>query len=604
MGLATVAIAACKFPPPPNVGEDGGADGGRLDALPAVDAPPATFALGGTVSGLWTGAAITLHLAGGGTTEDLAVSAGQPFTFAARLADDSSYLVTVADDGPDHDCVLSNGSGTIRSADVTTLQVTCTNLIPHGIALSIPTTFAFDPRTTRYVLPVSLLQQEVAVTVNGPTLTAVEINGNAATVGQVSAPLTIGQAQTTIPVVVHKGPLSQRYDLVFDRGATPIVEALYARASNAGLLDLFGGAVAADGDYVAIGAVGEDSSSAGVNDDTVSNAGAVYVYRRAGTSWMPTQMLKGSAITAERFFGSSIDIDGDLMVVGARYDDGRARNAGAAYVFRLNTGTGQWIEEQRLTASDPHIDDNFGAAVSVSANRIVVSAPYHDAGQASTSDYGLVYVYTKAGATWTEEARVRATSVQTRDAFGAALALDGDTLVASTGRGTMVKRRSGTTWVDETFPAASGGALALQGDLIAIGFSADASGNGQPGDQSAPWSGAVRVYARSGSSWQETAYLKAAVPVSNAELGVVVALEGNTLVTAARVPQAALFTFHRVGGSWIGSPEVPPSDSPTDESRWASAIALSRYGAVVGGQYDDGVGAGTAPASGTAWFFR
>jgi hypothetical protein len=135
--------------------------------------------------------------------------------------------------------------------------------------------------------------------------------------------------------------------------------------------------------------------------------GAVYVYRRAGASWSPTQTLKGSAITDNRFFGNDIDIDGDVMVVGAYLDDGRASNAGAAYVFRLDRATGHWNEEQRLTAADPHADDQFGQTVAVSANRIVVGASGHDGGQAAGTDYGMVYVYTKVGATWTEEARMR-----------------------------------------------------------------------------------------------------------------------------------------------------------------------------------------------------
>jgi hypothetical protein len=121
------------------------------------------------------------------------------------LHDATSYLVTITDDGPDHDCVVDNGSGTIAAADVPNLHVSCTNLIPHGIALSIPTGFVFDPRTTRYTIPVTLLQQELTVTVTGPTLTGADVNGTAVVVGQVSVPVAIGQAQTTVPVVVRKG---------------------------------------------------------------------------------------------------------------------------------------------------------------------------------------------------------------------------------------------------------------------------------------------------------------------------------------------------------------------------------------------------------------
>lgn len=601
-GIVTVAatLTACKFPPPPDVLDEDAAV--AIDAPIGIDAPPPTYTVGGTINGLWSGASITLHLAAGNVVEDVAATAGEPFMFDARLLDTTSWLVTVIDDGPDHDCVVDNGSGSIHSANVGDLHVTCTNLVPHSIALSIPTTFTFDPRVTRYMLPVSLLQQETTVLVTGPTLTGADVNGVAVTIGQASGAIAIGQDPTTIPVVVRKGTISQRYELVLDRGATPIVEASYARASNAGLLDRFGVAAAADGDYLAVGAIGEDSSTPNVNDDTVSNAGAVYVYRRSGTTWSPTQMLKGSAVTTERFFGNAIDMDGDLMVVGAPYDDGRAQNAGAAYVFRLDRAAGRWNEEQRLTATDAHADDRFGTGVGVSANRIVIDAPSHDGGQAASTNYGLVYVFTKVGAAWTEEARVRATAMQAGDNFGSTIAIDADTLVAWSARGLMVKRRSGVTWADETLTAPRGD-FALQGDLLAVGDPGDASGNGQPGDQSAPGSGAIRVYTRNGAAWSETAYLKAAVPQANAAVGLSVALVDNTIVTCSQTPPA-LLTFEHIGGSWVVGNTTPASGPPTIATNWGEQIAASRYGAVATSSLDDGVGAGTAPSSGTAWFFR
>ena len=139
----------------------------------------------------------------------------------------------------------------------------------------------------------SILQRGVEVAVSGATLTGATVGDQPVVVGQVSPTVALGQGATTVPVVVSEGPLSQRYELAFDRGAAPIVEATYAQASNAGANDLFGSSVAAGGDYAAIGAPGEDNSTAAAADEGAVDSGAVYIFRRVGSTWMQTQILKG-----------------------------------------------------------------------------------------------------------------------------------------------------------------------------------------------------------------------------------------------------------------------------------------------------------------------
>lgn len=295
-------------------------------------------------------------------------------------------------------------------------------------------------------------------------------------------------------------------------------------------------------------------------------------------------------------------MDGTVLVVGAANDDGRAMNAGAVHVFRLDTLTGRWNEEQRLTASDPHAGDNFGVRVAVSGDRLAVGAAGHDMGVAN-SNVGLVYVFARSGGSWTEEARVQQPGPQAGDRYGTALSLDGDTLVAKTTRAIVAMRRTGNAWFQEATPASAvGDDVDVQGDLLVVGQPNDPSGTGQPGDQSAPNAGAVRVYSRSGAAWTEAAYLKAANPQAGAEVGAAVALRDNTIVTVVRT-QGAVLTFHRVGGSWVVGPRVLASN-PTDLVQWGTSVALSRNGAVAAYESDNGVGPSAATVSGTAWFFR
>lgn len=93
--FAAVGAAGCQFPYPADVADD---DAAGLRAV------------GGEVTGLWTGGAVTLRLVAGDVTEDVAATAGEPFVFTSRLLDGASYLVTVADDGPDHDCTVSTAA--------------------------------------------------------------------------------------------------------------------------------------------------------------------------------------------------------------------------------------------------------------------------------------------------------------------------------------------------------------------------------------------------------------------------------------------------------------------------------------------------------------
>lgn len=503
----------------------------------------------------------------------------------------------MADDGPDHDCAVTNGSGRVMGVDISDLAVTCTSLIPHGIVISTAVPFTFDPRVTRYDLPVSVLQQEVAVTVTGATLTAVTVAGQPATPGQASGPVPLVQGQATVAVELTKGALSRRYELIFARGGQLVVEASYTRAINAGAGDRFGLAMSTSADYVAIGASGEDSSSEIGNDEAMVNTGAVYVYRRTGQTWTFSQILKGTSITADRRFGGAVAMAGDLLVVGSHLDDARVSNGGAAYVFRLDRANGRWLEEQRLTASDAAPSDAFGASVAVDGDLIVVGASHKDSPGAPGDNVGAVYTFRRNGAVWIEESKLGPPTPAAQTAFGWLVALDGDALAVQQDSGSRlvhVYRRSGTSWNQEAVPLiAAGPAIALEDDVLAVG---------QPGHSPG---GAVRVFTRSGASWSETGLLKAANPAAGAEIGYGVAIRDNVVVTAASATRRVQI-FDKVGGTWIPVPPLAPSGPAADDPSvptFGTAVAVSGNGAVVGASGDGGPG-NTLPGSGTVWMFR
>ena len=133
------------------------------------------------------------------------------------------------------------------------------------------------------------------------------------------------------------------YPLTID----PFIQQAYLKASNAESDDVFGRSVAISGDTVVVGADREDSNgTGGEGDNSALDAGATYVFVHNGAAWSQQAYLKASNADAGDWFGWSVAISGDTMVVGACYEDsngtgGESDNsatwAGAAYVFGPDT---------------------------------------------------------------------------------------------------------------------------------------------------------------------------------------------------------------------------------------------------------------------------
>lgn len=553
VAAALVVTAGCTFASPPNV-----------------------EVLGGHVEGMWVGGVATLRLAVGDEVEDLAVPADSDFAFERRLTEGTSFVVTVVDAGPDHTCVVENGSGEVAGGAVTPVVVSCTSAIPVDIDVVTTAPFTFDPRVSSYQLPVSALQQEIAVRVIGPTLTGIKVGGVSVASNELSPPVSLAPGQTTVSVELEKGSLSRRYDLIVDRGAVPIAAPFTLRADNAEAGDGFGAALAMSGEFLAVGAPYEDSSVTLGNNNNASDSGAVYIFQHVDRTWTLVQRLKGSALTANRWFGAALAMDGDTLVVGAPGDDGRAVDAGAAYVFRL-VGA-RWNEEARLTASDARTRDAFGGSVAVSGGGlVVVGAAFRE-----TSD-GAVFTYRRNGTAWVEDATTL--ERQTGSLYGYRVALHGDSLAVLGGRHEPVDvyRRSATAWVSETVPLQVGDSVSLGDGVMVVG---------------SPFSTPTftAVLERIGGVWQQTGQL----PGPGGVLGSRTTVRGDVIAGFKPTP-AGLHAFQRIGGTWV--PLVSPDITGRSAPLTLASIAVAGSGVVVGDYSDDGP-SGTTADSGTAWLFE
>jgi hypothetical protein len=204
-------------------------------------------------------------------------------------------------------------------------------------------------------------------------------------------------------------------------------------AATAG--DRFGEAIAADGNWIAIGAPGRSGAGAvdlfakssgswtyhstitpastaasqdfgrglalrgtslfvGIPGDASlgANAGAVAIYRLNGNAWQPAQTLRAPDGAAGDLFGTAVGNDGALLVVGAYRSDAAGQDSGGAYVYRLVSGT--WNYAQKLYPETALGGADFGYSVAVSGGNVVIGAP---SALVAGVRRGSAYVYRDAG---------------------------------------------------------------------------------------------------------------------------------------------------------------------------------------------------------------
>ncbi len=295
---------------------------------------------------------------------------------------------------------------------------------------------------------------------------------------------------------------------VFVRNGTAWTQQAYLKASNTGAGDLFGSTVAISGDTIVVGAFREDSSATGVNgndaDNSATDSGAAYVFTRTGVTWTQQAYLKASNTEATDYFGESVAISGDTIVVGGEGEDSNATGvngnqadnsasiAGAGYVF-VRDGT-NWSQQAYLKASNTESADSFGYAVAISGDTILVGALGEDSSagevngsQNNNNSYGsgAAYVFVRDGTNWAQQAYLKAPSPEVGANFGYAVGLAGGVAVVgapfhfSLSGSAHIYTRSGTNWTRQNSyndsninPNESdlfGRSVAVSGNTVVIG---------------------------------------------------------------------------------------------------------------------------------------
>ena len=291
----------------------------------------------------------------------------------------------------------------------------------------------------------------------------------------------------------------------------------------------FGYSVAVSGDTVLVGAYRTDSWE-----------GSAYVFVRTGATWAQQQVLLPADATYWKQFGYSVALEDDTALIGANADDELGNDRGAVYVFQRTGGV--WTQQQKLAAPDFATGDQFGTGVAFSGDTALVGAQVHKVGE--NSGQGAVYAFVRSNGVWTLQQEFSASDGGAADYFGTRVALDGDTALVGEQQqhsgadvipsAAYVFVRSSGTWTQQAKVTASDGEV--RDDYgAALAVSGDTAIIGAPVHDVASVydQGQAYVYTRSGTVWTERAKLTASDGAGWDDFGADIALQGDTAIIGA-----------------------------------------------------------------------
>ena len=264
-----------------------------------------------------------------------------------------------------------------------------------------------------------------------------------------------------------------------------------------------------------------------------------------------------------------------------------------------------FTQQAKLLAADKENNDEFGASVAVSGDTAVVGAVGEDDGGQTTN--GAAYVFTRTGGVWTQQAKLLAADKADNDQFGYSVALSGDTAVVGanleddgmTGNNgaAYVFTRTGGVWTQQQKLLAAdrsagdqlGVSVALSGDTAVVGANGEDDG---PSNNN----GAAYVFTRTGGVWTQQQKLLAADKTDGDHFGISVTVSGDTAVVGAyfeddgiTANNGAAYVFTRTGGVWSQQAKLLAADKANTDF-FGISVALSGDTAVVGASVEDDSG--------------
>lgn len=366
-------------------------------------------------------------------------------------------------------------------------------------------------------------------------------------------------------------------------------------ASDAAQGDSYGYAVDVDGDRAVIGAR--------FDDDAGNGSGAAYVYLRDTQTglWEEEHKLVMTGADASDNFGSSVAIDGDVIVVGAPNDDiNEGSNFhGSAHVFKR--GPGGWDAGVELLPLDSDtFYQNYGISVDIDNGTIVVGVAYdNDKGTAS----GSAYVYEFLTGIWQRTGKLLPPTTESNQNFGWSVAIDTDTIVigaphwtvSGVGSAYVFTRADGWADSSSSLPATDnltgdqfGRSVAISGDIAVVGAPFDDDPvNGTD-------LGSIMIFDHSSGDWISQGKFLASNGEQNDRFGSDVATNGTAVIAGAfqngQYNRGSIYAFSNPGSGWAEDDVIWPASSPQNVSnvqQFGASLALGGENLIVGAPTSD-----------------
>ncbi len=349
----------------------------------------------------------------------------------------------------------------------------------------------------------------------------------------------------------------------------------------------FGYSAAIEGDRALVGADTDDENGV--------DAGAVYIFEH-DDRWVQTQKLTADDGAPGDRFGDVVALDEGRALIGARRNDSRGKDAGAAYVFELDGRS--WVQTQKLTANDGAPDDNFGRGVALDGPRALIGARRYDE---EAKDTGAAYVFELDGGSWVQTQKLTAEDADPKDRFGRAVALDGSRALVGTRlddgaapdagavyalelEGDRWRQAQKLTAADANESDRFGGAVALGGDRALVGAGRD--------NEIAEDGGAVYSFVFEEGQWRQTQKLIPDNASSGTRFGSALARQRDTLLVGADhdsekgTDAGAVFGFQLEENRWRQTQKLTAVNA-NPKDRFGSAVVLDGNRALVGAINDD-----------------
>lgn len=350
----------------------------------------------------------------------------------------------------------------------------------------------------------------------------------------------------------------------------------------------FGTAVAIDGNIAVIGATGEPSCG--------PNSGAAYIYEMDDTGdWIETAHLLPVECREGIFFGKTVAISGNRILIAAYVPFFSKQTSNSVYVYEKDPETGEWILRDLILQPNDATQGPFASSISLNGDRILITT----SGDTTTGKYGgVAYVYDYIDGKWVLSARLTGSLGIKAGIFGTSSALDGDRAIVSAS--TYLAGRAGAVYVYDRDPLSGEWtetsvllgildffiSVDVSGDRILVGESKGGKGG----------LGRARIFEPSeDGKWRPAASLMPKSKKSQGGFGSLVSLSGNRALVVGFDEQLSqkinidrvvyLFTYDDEDKAWSQKHIIDIGDNA-----FGSALDLAQGSAVIGQASDQKIG--------------